>query len=230
MEENTVTELVNKNAKLTKVPIPRLVVTDIPAPQFASLIASETVVLVVGPKRKRFSAHKDLLCHMVPYFEKAFNGTFTQTMYFAKADPAAMELFIGWLYRGAASLIPTDDNSIPLLRLYVVAVKWCLPVLQNSITNNILDWLHSKEPVKRLKAVKSIIEGCWDEIQNYDGPTDAIAFVTIDLTKHSSIDIRDVHDVVELNDDFAEAFAAAQHWTSKAPIFGREVIGRNCQV
>ena len=104
---------------------------------------------------------------------------------------------------------------------------WCLPVLQNSSLDKILDWLHSKEPVERLKAVKSIVAGCWDEIQEYGCLTDAIIFVTIDLTKHSNINIREVYDVVELNNDFAEDFAALHFWASKEPIFGREKIGHN---
>ena len=80
---------------------------------------------VVGPKRRRFAAHEDLLCYIVPYFKKTFEGRFREakegTVCFAEADPAARELFIDWLYGRPSSLTPANDPFAPLLILYVSA-------------------------------------------------------------------------------------------------------------
>ncbi|MCJ1390261.1 hypothetical protein MMC18_003119 [Xylographa bjoerkii] len=182
MAENTATELGSEITTTTKGSNPRLVVTDIPAAQFASAI-----------------------------FEKAFKGSFTEatkgTIHLEAADPVAIELFICWLYRGASALTPAADDFVPLLRLYVLADMWCLPVLQNSIIDMIFDWFESKTPKRRLKAVKSIVEGRWDDIKALTAPTTAIIFITIELSKTPSIDVLDVYQLIELDDDFAVNFA-----------------------
>ncbi|MCJ1381404.1 hypothetical protein MMC17_004514 [Xylographa soralifera] len=237
MEENTVSEPATMKTKTIKESTPRLVVTDIPAPHFASLIASETVVLVVGPKRKRFSAHKDLLCYIVPYFEKAFNGAFAEatdgTIYFAEADPAARELFIGWLYRGRPSLTLAGNDFAPFLRLCVLADMWCLPDLQNSIIDIIFNWFDSKDPEKRLETLKSMVKGCWDDIKEIQAPTAAILFITIDLSKHPSIDHDDVYVLIDLNDDFAISLSKFHIWVSKRygiVTLTRTVIEKHCHI
>ncbi|MCJ1398012.1 hypothetical protein MMC11_001209 [Xylographa trunciseda] len=169
------------------------------------------VVILVGPNRKRFSAHKDLLYCLAPYFEKAFNGPFMEatngTILLEDDDPAAIEFFICWLYRGASALEPVDDDFAPLLRLYVLADMWDLPVLQNSIIDMIFTWFATRDPETSLKIVRAIVEGCWDCIKHSKEPITAIIFVTIELSKIEGIDHADLYHLIEHNDHFARNLA-----------------------
>lgn len=43
-----------------------------------SNLGTEMVTIYVGPKRKEFKIHKELICGSADYFEKAFNGKFKE--------------------------------------------------------------------------------------------------------------------------------------------------------
>ena len=97
---------------------------------YISLITSKIVTLIVGPKRKTSPVHKALICRLLEYFKKAFSGNFQEAqkteIYLAEEKPAATELFIGGLYRGADALAATEKSLDPLLELYLTADKWCI--------------------------------------------------------------------------------------------------------
>lgn len=38
----------------------------------------ESVILIVGPKKKAYTLHKELLCFYSDYFRAAFNGSFKE--------------------------------------------------------------------------------------------------------------------------------------------------------
>lgn len=60
--------------------------------------------LYLGPQRRQFSVHKKLLCHQSPFFAKAFDGGFEETVHgkmtLEEDDSYAFEIFLYWLYRG----------------------------------------------------------------------------------------------------------------------------------
>jgi hypothetical protein len=62
------------------------------------------VSIYVGPNRKHYVVHKQLLTSQSDYFDKALNGRFKEAeegkIHLEEDDPAAVELLIGWLYRG----------------------------------------------------------------------------------------------------------------------------------
>ena len=124
-----------------------------------SLVATETVTLFVGPKRKGFVVHRDLLCYLVPYFSKTFEGAFHESSvnetYLKEEDPSAVELFIGWLYRGKSGFKSTKGNMVACFNLYVMADKWCLTSLRNSIMEAWYEFfcLHSDEGLQAIQPV-----------------------------------------------------------------------------
>jgi len=117
------------------------------------------VSIFVGPKRKQYTVHKDLLCKAVPFFRKAFSGAFGEAtmgeIYLSDENdnPAAVELFIHWLYKGAIPSVPTEGLDrvsweimatngtlamlIPYHDLYYMAEKWCASLLKNEILEEI---------------------------------------------------------------------------------------------
>ena len=107
------------------------------------LLSSPTVSLYVGQDHQCFVVHKNLLCHVVPFFSKAFDSGFTESttseMLLPDEDPQASSLFLVWLYKGLLPLVdasqikeyPIDDY----VRLYIMAEKCCLRALQKVAVN-----------------------------------------------------------------------------------------------
>lgn len=71
----------------------------------------EVVDVYVGPERKRYVVHKNLLVRQSDYFKGALAGSFIEaeenSIHLKEEDPAAVALLIGWLYHGA---IPGTEN------------------------------------------------------------------------------------------------------------------------
>jgi hypothetical protein len=64
-------------------------------------MASESVIIYVGPERKRYLIHKDLLTKQSEFFDKALNGKFKEnSIYLEEESPDAFDLLVGWLYQG----------------------------------------------------------------------------------------------------------------------------------
>ena len=110
-----------------------------------SLITSAIVTLYVGPKRKQYSAHKDLLCRIVPWFSKpllsnASEESKANEIYLPDRDPAAFDLFVLWLYRGKDGLSEPTVSIGGHINLYILAEEWCLTTLQNSLIDVLADW------------------------------------------------------------------------------------------
>jgi hypothetical protein len=66
-------------------------------------LGTEVVDIIVGPKRKRFVVHEQLLTSRSTYFRDILRGSNIgnkSKVYFDDDDPAAVALFVGWLYRG----------------------------------------------------------------------------------------------------------------------------------
>lgn len=72
-------------------------------------MGDQSVIIFVGPERKRYLIHKTLLTNQSEYFDKALNGPFKeadeQSIYLEEETPAAFDLLVGWLYQ----------NSIPVV-------------------------------------------------------------------------------------------------------------------
>lgn len=72
-------------------------------------MGNESVIIYVGPERKRYLIHKDLLTKQSEFFDKALNGKFKEaeenSIYLEEESPAAFDLLVGWLYQGRIPVI-----------------------------------------------------------------------------------------------------------------------------
>jgi BTB/POZ domain len=121
-------------------------------------VAGDAVTILVGPKRKRYIVHKDLICEKSEYFAKAFNENcfkegIEKEMYLPEDEPDAFDLFIRWLYnsrldckafcvegKSSAEIhAPRWALMSTLISLYILTDKVCLEELKNTVMDNFKD-------------------------------------------------------------------------------------------
>lgn len=93
------------------------------------------VNISVGPKRKKYHVHKDLLCNRSEYFRAMFQGGYKETqtkeVFLVDEEASVMELFVTWIYgttlRGPANV---NENSA-YLGLLVLSEKFLIEQLHN---------------------------------------------------------------------------------------------------
>ncbi|KAL2072719.1 hypothetical protein VTL71DRAFT_12062 [Oculimacula yallundae] len=104
---------------------------------------NELVTIYVGPKRKEFLLHKNLLCKSSDYFDKAFNSNFQEaekgTMFLPEDNPEAFALFVNWLYRSTIPAGNAQSHVFRLADLYILADKICLVDLKDEVMDIIQD-------------------------------------------------------------------------------------------
>ena len=112
-----------------------------------SLLTGNTVNLYLGPKRKHYLLHRDLLSSCSDFFKQTFEKEPNVPLYLTEYDPIAFELFVDWLYRGSLKKISVDlatsagvSNRSYLLDLYYVAEAWGLFELKNLVTDRMRTW------------------------------------------------------------------------------------------
>lgn len=103
------------------------------------------VNIYVGPDQKRWSLHRNLLCHHSSFFEAEFCGHEVARkdgedlrLDLPDDDPAGFELLVKWLYQGELDGIDpklADEEKYELavgnLNLYMLCDKFDLHVLKN---------------------------------------------------------------------------------------------------
>jgi hypothetical protein len=108
-------------------------------------LGDEIVTLYVGSKRKKFTVHKKLLCDRCKFFSTAFKSGFHETktgaMNLPEDYPNTVASLIDFLYRGTLPKTPQTSNYRPILRLYFLAEKLCMPALTNILMDRI-QYLH----------------------------------------------------------------------------------------
>ncbi|KAI9877431.1 MAG: hypothetical protein M1830_003916 [Pleopsidium flavum] len=102
------------------------------------------ITIEVGPEKRAFPIHKELLCSQSDFFSAAFNPTHAfqeslkGTLHLPEDRPDTFEYLVQYLY--TKSLAHEDvDAQIPayhtLLRLYALADKLSIPALKNAIVD-----------------------------------------------------------------------------------------------
>ncbi|KAF7894602.1 uncharacterized protein EAF01_010052 [Botrytis porri] len=75
-------------------------------------VLNETVILYVGPKRKKYIVHKKVLCDQSEFFNAWFNKGFEEAangeMCLPEDDPATCADLIEYFYRGT---LPYADKT-----------------------------------------------------------------------------------------------------------------------
>ena len=129
-------------------------------------------------ERKRFVVHRDLICGVVPFFQKAFGGGFSESISgeisLPEEHPGAFKLFVFWLYKGEFS-VPTGDSegtiglvtkdTIPsFFQLYITGEKWCNKEIQKASIQIIYQWFALKGNEAQVHALTKVIYDLYDGI------------------------------------------------------------------
>lgn len=106
-------------------------------------VLDETVTLYVGDKRKKHIVHKKILCDQSQFFNSEFKRVSKGEMYLPEDNPAVVVDLIEFLYRGKLPKITQKGKMSPevndqCIKLYLLADKFCMPVLMNRLIDNII--------------------------------------------------------------------------------------------
>ncbi|KAF4627909.1 hypothetical protein G7Y89_g10249 [Cudoniella acicularis] len=105
-------------------------------------LGTEMVELYVGPEKKHFHVHKNILCKKVPYPTKMFESGFKEEIEgmanFPEDSTEAFDLLIEWIYTSNIQPIQltSKDRTIQEwcpLKFYILAQKLCLPDLMDLV-------------------------------------------------------------------------------------------------
>ncbi|MCJ1480631.1 hypothetical protein MMC06_000786 [Schaereria dolodes] len=106
----------------------------------ARLLSGPMIDIYVGPSKRHWSLHRNLLCHHSKYFQEHLDEEHKKKGYrleLLEDDPGAFELLVKWLYQGKiddVSDMPEDkkwDYADACQKLYVLCDKINLPQLKN---------------------------------------------------------------------------------------------------
>jgi len=103
------------------------------------------VDLYVGLENSHYLVHKAYLCARIPYFDKMFNGGFSEasdnSAAFPEDDPRSFDLLIEWVYTGTVRHLHCYDNkgysavTWDAFLLYKLADKLCINTLMDQVMN-----------------------------------------------------------------------------------------------
>ncbi|MCJ1355032.1 MAG: hypothetical protein MMC33_005023 [Icmadophila ericetorum] len=149
------------------------VVTDLSVKEFAWITSTPQVKIKVG--YAIYQVPIDLICNIVPYFQKAFYGGFKEGVIkeidLSDTVPGcpAFELFLTWLYQGRPGLDSSSENFEVYLNLYLMADMWSLKKLMNSIIDILSARLEGvTPPFETLNRVVNAVDTCWPAIEHLD--------------------------------------------------------------
>ncbi|KAL2072720.1 hypothetical protein VTL71DRAFT_12063 [Oculimacula yallundae] len=105
-------------------------------------LGKEMVSIYVGPKRKEFIIHKELICES-NFFRGAFINSFAEaqdgTMYLPEDNPAAFDLYVEWVYRKQIPAGHSESYLHNLYDLYIMAEKFCNVTLKDIVMDAVQD-------------------------------------------------------------------------------------------
>jgi BTB/POZ domain len=112
-----------------------------------SQIASLTVI---DPSLSKFLIHKNLICYHSPFFAAAFNGSFiegiTQSMTL-DVDEEAFGVLVNWSYsQCVVSKFGRRPCCDTLGRVWIMAERFMMPILQNQVMDVIYDLVRDSSP------------------------------------------------------------------------------------
>lgn len=126
------------------------------------LLSGPTVDIYVGPEKKHWSLHRNLLCHHSSYFEAEFQGHEVpkkqdtprhRKLELADGDPRGFELLVKWLYQGHlddASHMTDEkkyDYAVACHKLYQLCHKFDMILLKNLAMDAYRSNLHAAQLV-----------------------------------------------------------------------------------
>jgi len=118
------------------------------------------VDIFVGPKRKKYHVHKELLCNRSEHFRAMFQGGYKETqtkeVFLIDEDASAVELFVTWIY-GTTLRGPMNANeSSAYLGLLVLSEKFLIEQLHNECIDLIRAYFRDGSHPVRAQDVKYV--------------------------------------------------------------------------
>jgi hypothetical protein len=114
---------------------------DVSKANHSRALGDEMVSIYVSPKRKKFLAHKKLICEASDFFSKGSTEGFQEaqenSMHLPEDDPNAFALFMDWIYRSKIPERKKRKDQATLYNLYIFAEKLCLDDLANATMDQI---------------------------------------------------------------------------------------------
>ena len=124
------------------------------------------VDIYVGAERKKYHLHRDLLCERSEFFKASFMGSFKEAaaeeMALPEDNVVSFELFVGWLYGGSLTSVPSDDEFPAYVDLVILAQKLCLEQLHNETMDRILIIYRTSSRKVTAHTIRSIYENTSD--------------------------------------------------------------------
>lgn len=126
--------------------------------------------IYVGPERKQFTVHEDLLCDRLAFFKAAFTGRFKEgrdkCMDMPEDDPAAFAALVSWVYSGSLecgcdsesqdSIINESEDELLWCSLWVLADKINCDSLANAAIHTLRNCLYYREHREQKICAKTI--------------------------------------------------------------------------
>ncbi|KAF3941920.1 hypothetical protein ABW19_dt0204684 [Dactylella cylindrospora] len=95
------------------------------------------VTIIVGPQKKTFKLHRNIICLHSRFFERACLGGFEEStsreIQLPEIEPVGFEIVVLWLYEDRDSFTSKLDNDAAFLASYATADFLDIPVLKRDI-------------------------------------------------------------------------------------------------
>lgn len=129
------------------------------------------MAVYVGPERKAFHLHRDLLCDRSAYFKAAFTGSSKEAdakkLVLPDGDSLAFELFVNWQY-GSLLTGPSNDGELQTyFALLALGEKLMLEYLSNQCTDLIRGYYRSTNALVRAQDVSYIYRNIKRQAMRY---------------------------------------------------------------
>lgn len=135
------------------------------------LLSGPTVDIFVGPERKHWSLHRNLLCHHSAYFETEFQGHEVpkggkkdgdNQLELPDDDPRGFEFLVKWLYQGQLEDVAeaTDEQkyeyAVTSHKLYMLCDKFDMIRLKNLAMDQYRRYLNEAQLVPDADEINEI--------------------------------------------------------------------------
>lgn len=112
-------------------------------------MGTDIVKLIVGPKRKEITVHKNLICAVSEVFKAAFDGSFAEgtsnEMYLPEDEPQSAQDLVSYCYRGHHMHGLSGQHPSDLVMLYIFCDKFQCNELKNLAMDHLQDSLKQKD-------------------------------------------------------------------------------------
>ncbi|TGO34767.1 hypothetical protein BHYA_0183g00190 [Botrytis hyacinthi] len=131
---------------------------------FLSNVGIETVDLYVGSTRTHYRVHKHILCTKIPYFNKMFNGGFSEassnSAEFPEDSPESFDVLLEWAYSQYRPLRPLNrvspgsvSSNWSAISFYLLMDKLCMPDLMNEAMDSLRQFSKDNDFLPSIKQV-----------------------------------------------------------------------------